>query len=140
MRWDFLAEARAIGPELAALRREFHRRPELGNREFETAARVERTLRALGIETRRLLDTAVVGRLAGGLPGPTVALRADKFLRGVTQICVRALKVGKRLARLLNGFLVFLSFALKLLFKLVCLGAQLLNKVSTRKHARALCL
>ena len=77
MRWDFLAEARAIGPELAALRREFHRRPELGNREFETAARIERTLQGLGIETGRLLDTAVVGRLAGGLPGPTVALRAD---------------------------------------------------------------
>ena len=51
--------------------------PELGNREYHTAARIEETLNRWGIPTRRLLDTAVVGRLDGGLPGPTAALRAD---------------------------------------------------------------
>ena len=74
---DYLSEARRIAPELAALRESFHREPELGNREFLTADKIENTLRGLGIETRRLLDTAVVGRLTGGRPGPCAALRAD---------------------------------------------------------------
>ena len=74
---DYLSEARRAAPELAALRHAFHRCPELGNREFETAARIEAELRRLGIPSRRLLDTAVVARLEGGLPGRAVALRAD---------------------------------------------------------------
>ena len=74
---DYLTEAKALAPELAALRESFHREPELGNREFKTAAKIEEYLHGLGIETERLLDTAVVGRLRGGLPGPTAALRAD---------------------------------------------------------------
>ena len=74
---DYLKEARAIAPELSALREAFHRRPELGNHEFETAARIEETLQTLGIPTRRVTETAVVGVLEGALPGPTAALRAD---------------------------------------------------------------
>ncbi len=74
---DFLTEAKAISPELIHLRRELHQWPELGNREYETASRLEKALRACGVETVRLLDTAVVGTLRGALPGPAVALRAD---------------------------------------------------------------
>jgi len=74
---DYLSEAQSIAPELIAPRRAFHMDPELGNHEFHTAARIEETLNGWGIPTRRLLDTAVVGRLDGALPGPTVALRAD---------------------------------------------------------------
>lgn len=75
--FDYLSEANNIAPELTALRRAFHMDPELGNREFHTADRIEAALGGWGIPTRRLLDTAVVGRLDGALPGPTVALRAD---------------------------------------------------------------
>ena len=75
--FDYLSEANNIAHELTALRRAFHMDPELGNREFHTAARIEAALGGWGIPTRRLLDTAVVGRLDGALPGPTVALRAD---------------------------------------------------------------
>lgn len=75
--FDYLSEANHIAPELTALRRAFHMDPELGNREFHTAERIEAALNGWGIPTRRLLDTAVVGRLDGALPGPTVALRAD---------------------------------------------------------------
>ena len=74
---DYLQESAALQPRLAALRAAFHAEPELGNREFHTAARIEQTLRALGLETERVTDTAVVATLRGGLPGPTAALRAD---------------------------------------------------------------
>ena len=74
---DYLTRARSIAPKLAELRHALHRCPELGNREERTARRIEKELSRLGIESRRLLDTAVVARLEGGRPGRTVALRAD---------------------------------------------------------------
>lgn len=74
---DYIKQAQAIAPQIAALRRDFHRHPELGNREYRTAERVEACLNGWGIPARRLLDTAVVARLEGGRPGPVAALRAD---------------------------------------------------------------
>ena len=74
---DYLREAEAVAGEIAALRAALHRRPELGNREFETAKLIETTLQRCGIETERVLDTAVVGTLTGARPGPCAALRAD---------------------------------------------------------------
>lgn len=74
---DFLQEARALTPWLIQLRREFHRRPEHGNKEFHTSAYVCRALEALDLQPKRLLDTAVTAELRGGRPGPVVALRAD---------------------------------------------------------------
>ena len=74
---DLLSDARRIAPELISLREELHRRPELGNREFATAERIEAYLADLGVETERVLGTSVIGRLRGGRPGPTAALRAD---------------------------------------------------------------
>ena len=69
--------ARSYTAELNAIREQIHRHPELGNREYSTAELVERTLHKLGIETRRVTETAIVGTLTGGRPGPTAALRAD---------------------------------------------------------------
>lgn len=74
---DFLAEASAIESDLIALRREIHRRPELGRHEEITSRLVERELTKLGIPSRRVADTGVVGELTGALPGPIIALRAD---------------------------------------------------------------
>jgi len=51
--------------------------PELGFEEYHTASLVEDTLHKLGIGTRRLAGTGVVGLLSGRGPGRTVALRAD---------------------------------------------------------------
>ncbi|HEY3315012.1 MAG TPA: amidohydrolase [Bacillota bacterium] len=59
------------------LRHEFHRFPELSHSEQRTAARVEEILGSLGIETRRVAGTGVIGRLHGRESGKTVALRAD---------------------------------------------------------------
>ena len=72
-----MKEAKALAPEIQGLREAIHRRPEPGNREYETAALIERTLHESGIQTERLTDTAVVGTLRGGLPGSAAALRAD---------------------------------------------------------------
>jgi amidohydrolase len=59
-------------------RRDFHQNPELGNSETRTAAIVAKHLKSLGIEVKTgVAKTGVVGFLKGGLPGPTIALRAD---------------------------------------------------------------
>lgn len=59
-------------------RRDIHENPELGNREFRTAALVAKHLKSLGIKvTTEVGVTGVVGLLEGGLPGPVIALRAD---------------------------------------------------------------
>ena len=63
--------------ELNAIREQIHRNPELGNHEYRTAELVEKTLGGLGIETHRVTETAIVGTLKGGRPGPAAALRAD---------------------------------------------------------------
>ena len=59
-------------------RHDIHQNPELSNREFRTAKEVEAHLRSLGIKVEtKIAYTGVVGLIEGGLPGPTIALRAD---------------------------------------------------------------
>jgi len=59
-------------------RHDIHQYPELGNREFRTAKKVEDHLRSLGLKVEtKIAYTGVVGILEGDLPGPTIALRAD---------------------------------------------------------------
>ncbi len=68
----------ALTPKLITWRRDFHQHPELGNREFQTAAKIAAHLQSLGIEVKTGVGkTGVVGILKGGKPGPVVALRAD---------------------------------------------------------------
>jgi amidohydrolase len=75
-----------VTPEVVAWRRDIHEHPELGNREFRTAALVADHLRELGIEVRtEVAHTGVVGVLRGGRPGPVVALRADMDALPVTE-------------------------------------------------------
>jgi len=68
-----------------ALRREFHRHPELGGREFETAKRIEAELDALGIEHHRVAATNVVGIIRGEKAGRTIGLRSDIDALPVTE-------------------------------------------------------
>ncbi|MCD8087005.1 MAG: M20 family metallopeptidase [Oscillospiraceae bacterium] len=74
---DFISMATELAPWLTELRGRFHRRPELGDREYTTAGVIESALSHLDIGHERLLDTAVVGLLSGGRPGRTAAFRAD---------------------------------------------------------------
>ncbi|MDP6966055.1 MAG: amidohydrolase [Candidatus Marinimicrobia bacterium] len=67
-------------------RHQIHQNPELGNREFKTAALVAEHLRSLGIQvTTGIAHTGVVGILEGGRPGPVVAVRADMDALPVTE-------------------------------------------------------
>ena len=84
--WDIQNLARKVEPKVIEWRREIHARPELSNREFETAAMVARHLESLGMEvTTGVAHTGVVGLLRGGLPGAVVALRADMDALPVTE-------------------------------------------------------
>jgi amidohydrolase len=77
---------RAIEPKVLAWRRDIHANPELGNREFRTAKLVAEHLKTLGLEVKTgIAHTGVTAVLKGGLPGPTVALRADMDALPVTE-------------------------------------------------------
>ena len=49
--------------KVCQIRKEIHACPETGNHEYYTADLIERVLKENGIETKRYLDTAVVGIL-----------------------------------------------------------------------------
>lgn len=73
--------------QIIGMRHRIHQHPELGNREFETAAMVADHLRELGFDevTVDVAHTGVVGILRGGLPGDVVAVRADMDALPVTE-------------------------------------------------------
>ncbi len=73
---SLLERARGMEAELIALRRDFHRHPELSFREERTARVVADRLRALGLRVRTGVGgTGVVAEIGSGTP--VVALRAD---------------------------------------------------------------
>jgi amidohydrolase len=73
-------------PQVVAWRRDFHRNPELGNRETRTAKVIADALRRLGYEvTTGVAHTGVVAVLKGAKPGPVVALRSDMDALPVTE-------------------------------------------------------
>ncbi len=63
---------------IISLRRWFHSHPELSMREYNTAAKIEEELNAVGIATRRVGETGVLGTIRGKKgPGRKIVLRAD---------------------------------------------------------------
>lgn len=73
------ADILSWGEELAALRREAHKTPELGFDTPQTVGRIEKTLCGWGIEKidTDLVKGGVIVVIDGTRPGKTVALRAD---------------------------------------------------------------
>src|SRR5919204_4813671 len=65
--------------QMVALRRNFHRHPELSFQEHRTAQIIAERLHAAGLEVRTNIGgtTAVMGILHGDKPGRTIAWRAD---------------------------------------------------------------
>jgi amidohydrolase len=77
---------RAVEPHVLEWRRDIHQHPELSNREVRTAKLVADHLKRLGLEVRTgIAHNGVTGFLQGGLPGPTIALRADMDALPVTE-------------------------------------------------------
>ncbi len=77
---------RTLEPQVIAWRRDIHEHPELSNREVRTAGLVADHLRALGLEVETgIAHTGVAAFLEGGMPGPTIALRADMDALPVTE-------------------------------------------------------
>jgi hippurate hydrolase len=75
---SLLAAAESILPEVLAVRRRLHRRPERGLELPGTQAEVLAWLAALGVEGRPGgTSSSVVGLIEGARPGPTILLRAD---------------------------------------------------------------
>lgn len=74
---ELLREAAEIKPELVRIRRDLHMHPELGHKEERTVSLVQGTLESLGIKTKRVAGTGLMGVLEGKGRGRTVALRAD---------------------------------------------------------------
>ena len=78
MHTDLLEEARGLYPALKAFKDDLHRHPELSFQEARTTALLREKLTGLGLELIDLgMETGAVALLRGGLPGDTVALRAD---------------------------------------------------------------
>jgi amidohydrolase len=74
---EIKARMAELKEELVTLRRDFHKQPELGFQEFRTQKVVKKYLQTLGIQTRKMAKTGVIGLLKGGKPGKTILLRAD---------------------------------------------------------------
>ncbi len=97
-----MAASNKIEQKVIEWRRDFHTNPELGNREFRTAAIVAKHLKSLGIEVKEKVGkTGVVGVLKGGLPGPVIALRADMDALPITERA--ALPFASKVTTTYNG-------------------------------------
>ncbi len=71
-------KVKAIENEVIQLRRDFHRHPEMGFKEFRTSGIIKAYLARLGLdEIKECSGTGVIGILKGGRPGKTIMLRAD---------------------------------------------------------------
>lgn len=71
---------------VVSLRRDLHQIPELGTYLPATSRRIADELTTLGIPFQRTIpDGSIVAVIEGGLPGKTVALRADMDALGITE-------------------------------------------------------
>ncbi|HCR70725.1 MAG TPA: amidohydrolase [Anaerolineae bacterium] len=83
---DFLKQAEELFPYTQAMRRDFHKHPELGFNEIRTGGIVAKELEGLGLEvTKGVGKTGVVGYLEGAKPGPTILLRFDMDALPITE-------------------------------------------------------
>ena len=73
---NVLEEAFGILDYMQEQRNYFHSHPELGLEEFLTADRIESELKSMGIRTRRVGKTGILGTLETGRSGKNLFMRA----------------------------------------------------------------
>ncbi|HUG37237.1 MAG TPA: M20/M25/M40 family metallo-hydrolase, partial [Candidatus Limnocylindrales bacterium] len=82
--------------DMVALRRDFHRHPELSHQETRTAEIIAERLHAAKLEVRTGVGgTGVVGVLHGDRPGRTIAWRADIDALPLTELLQAPYTSGK---------------------------------------------
>jgi amidohydrolase len=75
---DIRERVKELEDEVIRLRRNFHKHPELGFKEFDTAKKIANYLKNIGLEVKEnIAKTGVVGILRGDKQGKTLMLRAD---------------------------------------------------------------
>ena len=62
---------------VVAMRREFHRSPELSGKEFHTRERLIEEIEKMGVPYEKLPGTGLIAIIEGGKPGKNKILRAD---------------------------------------------------------------
>jgi amidohydrolase len=83
---DYYTEAKNHFKYTQKLRRDFHKHPELGFKEFRTAGIVAKELSKMGLVCETgIAETGVVALLEGEKPGPVVLLRFDMDALPVTE-------------------------------------------------------
>lgn len=83
---NFRSQIQALYPEMVALRRDFHRFPEIAFEEVRTAGIIAQYLTELGLEVQTGVGkTGVVGILEGNHDGPTVLVRCDMDALPITE-------------------------------------------------------
>jgi amidohydrolase len=88
LRMKISAEVMSISDEVVALRRELHQTPELGNEEFQTAAKIAEYLQQCGLDVKTGVNgTGVVGLLSGAAQDRTLMLRADMDALPIREEC-----------------------------------------------------
>lgn len=74
---DITRECESVFEEIREIRRTLHRKPEIGNKEFETTKIITDCLSKWGISYEKLLETGVVATVEGTGEGKALAFRAD---------------------------------------------------------------
>jgi len=80
-----LNKAKKIQDWVVEQRRDFHKHPELSFKEYRTTKIIKEELREMGIETKPVGETGVIGIINGKEGGRVIALRADIDALPVTE-------------------------------------------------------
>ena len=74
---NYLSEAESLREKLIEIRKNLHMNPEIGNHEFKTAEIIEHYLDEEKIPHKRIINTGIIAKIDGNLPGRNSAIRTD---------------------------------------------------------------
>lgn len=82
---NYLEEAQALQKELSWIRREIHKKPEVGMDLPITTAFVLDQLKKYGLQAEQVIDSGLVANIEGAKSGKTLLLRADMDALDITE-------------------------------------------------------